>query len=508
MTRHPLILLAVSLCACQRGEIVAALQSPFQGMVEPTAVPLMVGDAPFPDDPSGFAFVTQSGEDCDDGTSRIKEKRIELCDGLRNDCSDERWENDDGIVTWFKADGSHEDLTPLFTSGTPGDPADVRIDEPGVVQICTGDYFVRLELQADAAVLGLDGQNKVHLRGGGTSTVAVIRTSDIHVRLGGITFEDGDSEFTLPGATSHVPFGGALHCNAASLLEVDDCTFDNNSTGKFGAAMGIAGGCHLISTHTTFSNNDAQHAGSAVAVTGGTASFSDGFINGNDCSALNGGGAIFAGQDAVVTLERMEFAHNTAPYGGAMLAASLADLSGQQDPMVAADDCTFSNNTVSKTGAAVEVRHGDVLISHSTFHGNRAGQKGGGVYLEGASSRLTLTDATFTDNEATWHGAAIATDGGSLLVQDTTFEDNVAGRRGGAAWITDGDATFDLVTFSGNEADPDYDGGAIFLRNASVDIIDGAFEANAPEDVFIGNSAQSYSWSSPTTVSCDVESCR
>ncbi len=448
-------------------------------------------------------------EDCDDTTTDSLPGGVELCDGLQNDCGDLSWTDDDETVTWFKDDGTVEDLSALFASGTSAAPAQIDLDEDGYVNICTGDYYVSMEFTANVGVHGLDGQNKVHLMGGGSKTVVVVRTDDIDVELTGITFEDADSEYTLPVAGSNVPFGGALHCVAASTITVDDCTFDNNNAGKFGAAMGLAGGCDLTSTHTTFSNNYAQHAGSSVAVVDATASFSDGFINGNDCGALNGGGAIFAGPDSNVTLDNMEFDDNTAPYGGAMLASMLSSsLTGVNDPIVTATNCTFTNNVVNKTGGAVEVREGDVTISSSTFSSNEAGQNGGGMYIIGSDAIVTLDDVTFSGNDADWRGAGLGMQQGTLDATNTTFENNVAGRHGGGVWaINNSSAVFDTCTFDNNTAGGAYDGGGIFLRNSLVDVIDGDFSSNAPDDVHIGDSSASYSYSTTTTVTCDTVSC-
>ncbi len=446
-------------------------------------------------------------DDCDDEDDGSMPGGVELCDGLQNDCGDLTWTDDDELVTWFKDDGTIEDLSALFASGSHGSPAQIDLDEDGYVNICSGDYYVRMEFTANVAVHGLDGQNKVHLMGGGTKTMVVIQTDNIDVELTGITFEDGDSEYTLPAATSNVPFGGALHCVADASLTVDDCTFDNNSTGKYGAAMGIGGGCSLVSTNTTFSNNDSQHAGSAVAVVGGTASFSDGFINGNTCTALNGGGAIFAGQNAVVTLDNMEFDDNDAPYGGAMLAASLSDLSGIMPPSMTATDCTYSNNVVGKTGGAVEVRDGTVTISSSTFTANAAGQDGGAAFVTGSSAELVVDGSTFTWNQADWDGAAVAVDEGELTVSDTTFSDNTAGRDGGAVAVLDGTASFDTCTFEDNTASGSYDGGAIHLDGSTAGLTSSDFSGNSPDDVYIHDSSASYSYPATTSVSCGTSVC-
>ncbi len=447
-------------------------------------------------------------EDCDDTNGDNLPGGMELCDGLQNDCGDLTWTDDDEVVTWFKDDGTIEDLSTLFASGSLGAPAQVDLDEDGYVNICTGNYYVRMEFTASVDVHGLDGQNKVHLSGGGSKTVAVLRTDDIMVELTGITFENGDAEYTLPSAGSNVPFGGALHCVGDITLTVDDCTFDNNNAGKFGAAMGIADGCNLTSTNTTFSNNESQHAGSAVAVTDATASFSNGFINDNVCNALNGGGAIFIGQDGDVTIDNMEFDGNTAPYGGGMLAASLSDLTGFSDPVVTVTNSTFSFNDVDKTGGAVEVREGTVSISSSDFSDNTAGQKGGALFVVGADANVTLDDVWFFDNVSSWHGAAIGMEGGVLAVSNSDFTDNLAYRDGAGAWITDNaEASFDSCTFDGGVTGNAYDGGGIYLESSIVDITSSNFIANSTNDVYIGDNNTQYNYSTTTTVSCDDVSC-
>ena len=83
------------------------------------------------------------------------------------------------------------------------------MDEDGYVNICSGNYYVRMEFTANVGVHGLDGQNKAHLRGGGAKTVVIVRTDDVDVELTGITFEDGD-HLACVGcgfAMHHVIFG-------------------------------------------------------------------------------------------------------------------------------------------------------------------------------------------------------------------------------------------------------------------------------------------------------------
>ncbi len=446
--------------------------------------------------------LVDNDDDCDDSDDSTNPDAFERCDGVQNDCDDTTWTDDDGTVTWFKDDGTVEDLTTLFSSGTAGNPADVALDEDGYVNVCTGSYFVTMEFTADVDVHGLDGQDKVTLSGGGNSTIVVIRTDDVDVELTGITFEEGDSEYDLPTATSSIPFGGAVHCVADATLTVDDCTFDNNDTGKSGAAMGIAGGCDLVSTNTTFSGNSAQHRGSAVAIEEGTASFSDGFISDNHCQALNGGGAISVGSGAVVTMDNMDFDDNYASYGGAIL-VGLTESSTTM-PELTVTDCTFDDNDVNKTGGAVQVWEGDVSISGSSFTGNHADKEGGAMNLEGVDATVTLDDSTFSWNTTDWQGAAISVTDGTLDVTTTDFEDNIADRDGGAVWLLGATTTFDTCTFEDNDAD---DGGAIFLEDSTADLTDVDFVSNNPDDVYIGDNNTSYTYPTTTSVSCDDVSC-
>jgi polymorphic membrane protein len=82
--------------------------------------------------------------------------------------------------------------------------------------------------------------------------------------------------------------------------------------------------------------------------------------------------------------------------------------------------------------------------------------EGGGILNHGT---LTVTNSTFTDNNAPAFGGGIENDG-TLTVTDSTFSGNRVEHEGGGIHNT-GTLTVSNSTFFGNEADGDIGGGAI-----------------------------------------------
>ncbi|MHC4474861.1 MAG: choice-of-anchor Q domain-containing protein [Planctomycetota bacterium] len=122
-------------------------------------------------------------------------------------------------------------------------------------------------------------------------------------------------------------------------------------------------------------------------------------------------------------------------------------------------NCTFSNNSAGNRAGGLEVQGGDSMISNCTFINNSAEGSAGGMQVH--LGQLTLTNCTFVGNSA-------GNDAGGLRIRmcdatlaNCTFIGNSTGTDGGGVWtilLADQLARFINCTFSGNSAS-DYGGG-------------------------------------------------
>ncbi|MFV0533936.1 MAG: choice-of-anchor Q domain-containing protein [Cumulibacter sp.] len=107
----------------------------------------------------------------------------------------------------------------------------------------------------------------------------------------------------------------------------------------------------------------------------------------------------------------------------------------------------------SNPGGGIIVRHGDLVVSDSSFVGNStdAGY-GGGVVLWTAQTSATVTRSTFAYNDATgastFGGGITSLAGGDVTVSASTFVGNDDG--GGGIFLDSGTLTITASTFVGN----------------------------------------------------------
>lgn len=213
--------------------------------------------------------------------------------------------------------------------------------------------------------------------------------------------------------------------------------------------------------------------------------------------AISGGGAVrlFAGSGQTVDITFrnliLEDGHigpvGYAPRtcGGVVQAVSWGT--------VTFENCLVRNNTVEGNGAVVDW-YGPVVMTHSTFAGNRAEHMGGVVCLnspsESTGGGVTATDCTFADNvsgtaggvfrvdsgcrvsacvfrgNACQSGGSVVSGSGSYWLADCLFERNIGrGSRGGVISVSASNSTARRVisvtdsVFRDNTADIDNSSG-------------------------------------------------
>lgn len=123
----------------------------------------------------------------------------------------------------------------------------------------------------------------------------------------------------------------------------------------------------------------------------------------------------------------------------------------------------FSGNNAATRGGGMYNYFSAPALNTATFSGNKTvGEGGGGMYNED-SSNASLTNVTFSNNEAN-AGGGIINQNSNLSLTDVTFSDNRA-TYGAGMYNISSSPSLNTVTFSGNEAA--VNGGGMYNFNSS-----------------------------------------
>lgn len=153
------------------------------------------------------------------------------------------------------------------------------------------------------------------------------------------------------------------------------------------------------------------------------------------------------------------------------------------NPNFRISESTLSNNVSYGSGGGSAIGYygswsgGKLTVSYSLFSGNKGGYQGGAIYIMGVSGMSsTVLNSTFIGNEAS-QGGAIYQDYGSVIIENSTFNGNRAGNVGGALFVN-GSGVMNIVnsTFGGNQASG---GGAIHLETGAINVSSSTIAGNS-----------------------------
>ena len=229
----------------------------------------------------------------------------------------------------------------------------------------------------------------------------------------------------------------------------------------------------------------ALESGGAIHAQGGGITITGSIISGNSAES---GGAIHA-YYASLDLSRSFISDNVAQYGGAIR-------TGFSSTTVV--DSSIENNRATVRGGGIEAADSWLDIQHSSVAGNSAAGRGGGLDLIGVYAtirnvnlsdnfaatdggaiywtastldfgvgvgRLEIFDSALTGNRALERGGGLFLTVQSARVSNTTFYDNRAGGNGGAVYLEDRPATITHVTIAHNSA---LNGGGVYTRSPDL----------------------------------------
>ncbi len=314
---------------------------------------------------------------------------------------------------------------------------------------------------------------------GGTADLYNVTATDNTSNRGGVIYTSGaKTELSIDSSefsNNSSPYGGALYSDKPTV-NITDCTFTENSTTSNGGALYFNDGTVTIDG-SYFANNTASSNGGAVDIVGTNATITGDCTFSNN-SAVSHGGAIYVayikGTDGaeniggVLNMTDGVFDSNTAMGGGAV--------SIRTSSKAVFENTTFTNNSVegctdgtedgnAEGGGAIYVGYGSVTVKNATMANNKSGTFGGAIDAAGATvvidggsysyntavsggaikainnSNVTISNATFTENESTYvntdynnsfGGGAVDINGGKLSVHSTRFTNNISDYYGGA----------------------------------------------------------------------------
>jgi CSLREA domain-containing protein len=251
-----------------------------------------------------------------------------------------------------------------------------------------------------------------------------------NVSTGSATIPTSISGFTIRnGDTRDVDGGGGVR-NAAPVLNLTNCLFQNNKTS--GTSNSPQGGGLLNAAGTVNVTNCTFNQGAAIRGAGifnnGTLNVADSIFTANVAGTSNNngqGGGIAASSLARTTVTNCSFTDNFAgERGGAIIALGTnftvtgSTFTGNKSSIGGAisnfGTCNVVNSAMAGNmagqvaggffvgfGGAVENFSGTVSLTNTTISGNVTDSRGGGIYNQAA---LNVTNSTITGNSTTGMG--------------------------------------------------------------------------------------------------------
>ena len=310
-------------------------------------------------------------------------------------------------------------------------------------------------------------------------------------------------------ARNKASFGASLTIDADATVK--DCIFHNNEgINGPGNSLYVDANCTVNVEGCKFEDNKTSEMdGGAVAVSAGRLNMTNCTFTGNSNSGWRGG-ALYAWNNAKVTLTGCQMTKNTSRNGGAIFTQNNSELEivggnfGCEAPIVGgtfrSGDGGDGNSAVEGGGFLYQGGNSKVTIKENAAIKNNCASEGYGSAIVMGSDEgfLTCENVTFENNTnkstggTSPYGGAVATTGkGMITMKDCLFKGNIDSCFGGAAinMTGSGDALISGCLFEGNvskstglEEKSDngrYGGGAIrFDSTGDISVDSCAFVGN------------------------------
>jgi predicted outer membrane repeat protein len=281
----------------------------------------------------------------------------------------------------------------------------------------------------------------------------------------------GDDEiiFKTAGQTIELTLGDSLNVIASTHLKI---TGSVNIDGYDSArVLHVSSSAWLELTKVWVQNGFTEGGGACLLMDGSSSKLTMTGGGFKDCLAIGNGGALQLSAGTVV-LNKVQFIHNSASYGGAMDVGSAAITmtnvgfvtnfgktgagainctSNAESAQMVLDHSWFEGNfesglidpaTATLTGGGAIMNKCNLHVTDTSFDKNTAWGLAGAIFNVSGSAGLTVTRGSFSQNsaggETEGSGGAIYT-AGAMTVSQSSFESN-NGSWGGGGGIYVGDA--------------------------------------------------------------------
>lgn len=401
----------------------------------------------------------------------------------------------------------------IYVDGTIEETADTTSSDPTAISITNGKNITIKSVNPSGEtkpVIQGDGNGRIIFAGGTVFLEDLVLKGGDNTNFGGGIYVSPSWSLTMKNCTitdcNATISGGGLYIATNGSANLSGCTISgNNATDE---NNGIGGGIYVVSAgvltmkNCTLTGCNATTSGGGLYIaSNGSATLTGCTISG--CRCIGGGGGLYIASGVTATLigctiqanytrdstgagsgggilnsgtlniTDCKFISNNANCGGGIqtVGGGTVTITGTGE-----DTCVFQSNKANN-GGAIHTQ-GTVTVENVKFELNSSGVSnggGGGLWIEGSSSNVTLMDCNIIKNEAKNVGGAVWVSSGSLTLTDCTISDNTAGNSGGAI-CTDGGLTLTGTQsgggtiISGNTSSTSDAGKSIYLNNGYMNI--------------------------------------
>lgn len=326
---------------------------------------------------------------------------------------------DDGLCTLREAVIAANENFP--SGGSSGEcPAGSGVETDSIILTISGIYQFSIIGPPDntARAGDLDLTEDVNIEGADAATF-IINAAYLD-RVFHIVGSDTDVVLRNITITGGRKIGGGGGIGNDGILTVEDAVIAGNQTDSYSGGGGIYhSGTILTLTRTLLRDN---HAINSIG-NGGGVFHNTGILIVNDClfdrNSAEQGGAIYAYASSLYVTDTLFFGNTASRTGGA-----IENYFTKNSFIVGS---AFVKNTAD-VGGAIYTYYYPLRVNNSTFNGNTANTRGGGLYA--GSGDITLRHVTFDEGVAS-PSSAIYINSGAISVGNTL----IAGRCDGG-WLT------------------------------------------------------------------------
>ncbi|MFC1602865.1 right-handed parallel beta-helix repeat-containing protein [Pseudomonadota bacterium] len=401
--------------------------------------------------------------------------------------------NDDGVTV--KSDSGFGSVTIQGVDAATDQP--VVTFSTGVTSSTILDGFV-----IDNQTEGTNNSTGILIEEGAAPTVknTVVAGNSVHVTnsnlgggisitKGGLTLQDSRVGSTTASAGNGGEYGGGIYAKTTAdgpyTLTISNSTIRYNTSNVYGGGVHVSGfNGDVDIDDLTLSNNAGTNAG-GIYITGANVSNADitnSTISNN--SALTGyGGGIYT--DVPLTVEDSTITANvivnTSRRGGGIYVNGVTS-------SLAMTNSTITNHTMpsSGSGGAIYVNNADTVtpldISNSTISGNVAAT-GAGIYLYYADNQSKLTNVEISSNSTfSSYAGGIYVNASPLSIANSTISSNTSTSYGAGIYIMGAATVLDMVDSFVNSNTTDLsgtrNGGGIYSNAATMNITNSTIASN------------------------------